>query len=260
MKTLPLLVLLSVLVASLTAQEVVNRTHPRPLQISKPAYPEALAETGRSGSAIISVVIGPDGRIGVAEVKSADDEAFGQAALAAVKTWQFEPATADGAPIAVRVDVPFNFTVPPEQRINAMVGRKLYQPAPESGSIIGQKDLAKRLKTVKRIQPQYPRALVREGVSARAKVHFLIAPDGHPINPEIQGELRQELILPAIMAVAMAAYDPPVAKDGRPVYVEMTADVRFAPPQRAGDDSPSFNTQRNIGGGGGGGGDGGGGD
>jgi hypothetical protein len=59
----------------------------------------------------------------------------------------------------------------------------------------------------------------------------------------VLGNPPKQFVLPAVLAIATAAYEPPM-KDGKPVFVEMSTKLAFAPPQRAG-----------RGGGGGGGGD-----
>ena len=165
---------------------------------------------------------------------------------AAVQAWRFEPATADGIAVPMRIDVPFNFNVPAEQRLNAMFQRKLYQAIPEP--VLAQKEFGKRLKVVQKIVPKYPPALLRQRVRVDEKieVRFVVGPDGRTYNPEILGKPRREFALPTLAAIASASYEPPV-KDGKPVYVQMTTTVRFSPP------APPAN--RGGGGGGGGGGD-----
>src|SRR5688500_7966452 len=68
------------------------QTAPKPLETPSPGYPAALTDTGTSGTATIEVVVKPDGTVGDAQLKAADHEAFGEAALVAVKKWRFEPA------------------------------------------------------------------------------------------------------------------------------------------------------------------------
>ena len=69
-----------------------------PVGTPSPGYPAVLTDTGTSGTATIDVVVRTDGTVGDAKVKSGDNDAFGEAALSAVKKWRFEPATMKGAP------------------------------------------------------------------------------------------------------------------------------------------------------------------
>jgi TonB family protein len=77
--------------------------HPSPL------YPPDLKKRRVKGSAVISVRITNRGYVIEASVKSATDLAFGQAALVAVRQWQFLPPIKDGVPMAAKADIPFNF-------------------------------------------------------------------------------------------------------------------------------------------------------
>ena len=70
--------------------------------------PEALREKIR-GRAIVRVIVDENGGVTKARVIAAGDPRFGEAALAAVQTWKFSPATEGQKPIAMSMDVPFEF-------------------------------------------------------------------------------------------------------------------------------------------------------
>src|SRR5690606_34778267 len=112
-----------------------------------PGYPAALTDTGRSGTATVDVVVRPDGSVGSASLKSADDDAFGEAALAAVAMWRFKPATVDGTPVEKRVTVPFKFVAPVTQQLNAKFQRRLFQEVTEP--VLSQKEFGRKLKAKK---------------------------------------------------------------------------------------------------------------
>ena len=217
------------------------QTPPRPVDTPSPGYPAALVDSGISGTANIDIVVQPDGTVAQAAVKSADHEAFGEAALAAIKKWRFEPATLDGAPVEKRVSVPFKFAAPVAQQLNAKFKRKVFQEVPER--VLSQKEFGKKLKATKPLKPVYPPT--GKGAEANVQVKFVVAPDGSTINPEVIGNPPKQFLLPTILAIASAAYEPPV-KDGKGVFVEVSTKLAFAPPQRGG---------RGGAGGGGGGGD-----
>src|SRR5688500_13283339 len=113
-------------------------TVPKPLETPSPGYPAALTDTGQKGSATIEVIVKADGSVAEAQVKSADREAFGEAARAAIEKWRFEPATADGKAVDKRVTVPFNFVPPVTQMLNAKFKRKVFQAVPEA--VLSQKE------------------------------------------------------------------------------------------------------------------------
>jgi TonB family protein len=203
-------------------------TVPKPLETPSPSYPAALTDTGQKGSATIEVIVKADGSVAEAQVKSADHEAFGEAARVAIEKWRFEPATADGKPVDKRVTVPFNFVPPVTQMLNAKFKRKVFQAVPEA--VLSQKEYGRKLKEIKPPRPAYPAAA--KGATANVEVRYVVAPDGSTINPELVGNAKKEFMLPAILAIASATYEPPV-KDGKGVYVEMKRKLAFEPPQPA---------------------------
>lgn len=73
-----------------------------------PEYPEAARATGVESVVVLKVVIEKNGTVGRIQVLKGE-EPFVAAALAAVKTWKYTPATLDGSPIATFkiIKVPF---------------------------------------------------------------------------------------------------------------------------------------------------------
>jgi protein TonB len=65
-----------------------------------PEYPEAARTTGQEARVVLKVVVERDGHVGRIQVLKGD-EPFVSAALAAVKSWTYEPARLDGEAIAV---------------------------------------------------------------------------------------------------------------------------------------------------------------
>lgn len=72
---------------------LVERTEPR--------YPTEDRRLGLSGSVILSVVIGEDGRVRDAKVVRSVSPRMDQAALEAVRRWKYRPAMLDGEPVPV---------------------------------------------------------------------------------------------------------------------------------------------------------------
>lgn len=216
-------------------------TNPLPLDPVSPGYPAALADSGLNGTASIEFVVKADGTVSDARVKSADHEAFGQAALAALQKWKFAPATVDGTAVDRKVTIPFNFNAPLVQQLNAKLKRKVFQEVTEP--VLSVKEFGKKLKVTKPARPAYPPTA--RGASGDVEVKFVVAPDGTTINPEIVKAPRREFVAPAILAVAGMTFEPPV-KDGKGAYVATTTKVSFAPPQAG---------RKRGGGAGGGGGD-----
>ena len=65
------------------------------------AYPHDARRMGQQGSALLRIHVATDGRVlDVELVESSGHERLDQAALTAVRTWSFHPATRDGVPVA----------------------------------------------------------------------------------------------------------------------------------------------------------------
>jgi protein TonB len=85
---------------------------PMPLKSNTtPAYPQEARAGGKTGTVILKVVILADGHVADVQVMRGD-EPFVSAAVAAVKTWRYEPARYKGQPITVYriIQIPFKLT------------------------------------------------------------------------------------------------------------------------------------------------------
>jgi TonB family protein len=81
---------------------------PRKIKDVKPIYPPIAREAGVAGVVIIEVRIGTDGRIEEGHVLKSIP-LLDEAALDAVKQWQFEPTLMNGAPVPLIMTVTINF-------------------------------------------------------------------------------------------------------------------------------------------------------
>ena len=86
---------------------------PRPLPDNRePVYPEELRRQRIGGRVLLRVTIGPDGRVADAAVsRSSGEPLLDEAALTAVRTWQFVPAQRAGAPVLFAVLLPVSFSI-----------------------------------------------------------------------------------------------------------------------------------------------------
>ena len=80
-----------------------------------PEYPTALLKKKVSGKSVVSLRIGPNGRVYDPVLKSASESAFGEAALAAVRMWRFLPRIKDGRAVETVAELPLDFDPPPEK-------------------------------------------------------------------------------------------------------------------------------------------------
>lgn len=83
-------------------------------RLSPPDYPEAARAAGIEGLVVIAVDVDAHGAVGAASVRSvkpSNATALGDAALAAVKQWSFEPAHDGKGAIASTAQVPVRFSL-----------------------------------------------------------------------------------------------------------------------------------------------------
>jgi len=76
----------------------------------RPAYPEVARRAGIEGTTRLKILVRADGSVGAVEVAaSAGDPSLDAAAIAAARTWRFEPARRGADPVAVWIlrDVQF---------------------------------------------------------------------------------------------------------------------------------------------------------
>jgi TonB family protein len=84
-------------------------TPPRAVHTRDPAYPEELRQTRMGGTVVLRIVVDSDGTVHSIGVKRTFHPLFDVAAAMAVKDWTFRPATLNGKPVAMVVNVEMNF-------------------------------------------------------------------------------------------------------------------------------------------------------
>jgi TonB family protein len=87
-----------------------NIPPPSKIKEVKPVYPPEAQQARASGIVIIEATIGEDGKVRDAVVKRSIP-LLDQAALSAVRQWEFTPTLVNGAPVPVVMTVTVNFTL-----------------------------------------------------------------------------------------------------------------------------------------------------
>jgi len=97
-----------------TSRFVVYEDAPVILRRVAPIYPEALRRSRMQGVVVLQIEILVDGSIGAIEVFRSlmpGPGGFDEAAIEAVRQWQFQPAMSGGQPVACWITQPINFTL-----------------------------------------------------------------------------------------------------------------------------------------------------
>lgn len=98
------------------APTVGHSEPPRAVRTPPPEYPEALGCDGVGGRVDLRITITPDGRVGAVKLQKSSGQAqLDEAAVAAVRGWEFRPATRAGKPVPFTIAVPMTFNPPAER-------------------------------------------------------------------------------------------------------------------------------------------------
>ena len=84
---------------------------PRVIEDTPPLYTEGAFDRGIEGRVVLRVIIQKDGSVGAIRIQESLDGDLDRAAITAVQTWTFEPATVDGDPINVLADIEVDFEI-----------------------------------------------------------------------------------------------------------------------------------------------------
>lgn len=82
---------------------------PKALNTPDPEYSEEARKAKYQGTAILWLIVGPDGRPRDIKVSRQLGMGLDQKAVEAVRRWTFQPAMKDGHPVAVQIQVEVNF-------------------------------------------------------------------------------------------------------------------------------------------------------
>lgn len=141
---------------------------PRVLEHVDPAYPPDLLARGVEATVTVIVTVERDGSVGDATIGESGGEAFDAAALSAVRSWKFVPATRDGSVVRARIRVPIHFSPGP------------HPPAPEPSA-------KPTTATPTNSAPQPPPPPPTEFTGGVAGPHT-IAETGKPVEIHVQGK------------------------------------------------------------------------
>ncbi|HYC69981.1 MAG TPA: TonB family protein [Opitutaceae bacterium] len=188
-----------------------------------PDHPPELFQQGVAGEAVIECIVNPEGRVGEAKIVSASRPEFGEAALAAVKQWEFKPGEKDGAPAAMRVTIPFSFQVPGDHPLEKFAKRRLFIDV--EGEVVPAENMPKWPMPKQLLTPNYPDSLKGSGKRGKAVVSVVIDRAGRVINPKIVKATWPEFEMPALAAAVSLQFAPQLGPDKKPVNVAM--DLQF---------------------------------
>lgn len=84
---------------------------PVPVRTVAPKFPEEMRRNGSAGLVTVSCLIDEKGNVTEPKVIKSTNDAFSEPAVEALKKWKFKPAKKNGEAVAIRVNIPVQFTV-----------------------------------------------------------------------------------------------------------------------------------------------------
>jgi TonB family protein len=192
-----------------------------------------LLAAGREGKATIRYVVDESGRVAQAVVGDASSPEFGQALLAAIEQFRYEPAVKGGRPSLAlqafsqefRRDDAYQLVSDDDLRL-----LRREQKKPET--IVRLGDLDAPLQPISQRPPRAPLALDGNRQAGNATIEFLVDEEGRARLPRIVKASDDRFGYAAMQAIASWRFEPPT-RGGRAVVVRAILPVNFAAPRGA---------------------------
>ncbi len=187
-----------------------------------PEYPDAARRTGEEGTVVVEAQIDATGAVTGATVVRGRSPELDAAAIAALESWRFEPATRGGVAIASSYRVGFTFALtedaetPPETAANES---QPLGPFEVGGEIEPPRRLVAPL-------PAYPDAAWAQGVTGDVLVRAVIDENGDVTEVEVLRGLPYGLTEAAVDAIRRWKFAP-ATRNGEPVAVYRNLNLRF---------------------------------
>ncbi len=188
-------------------------------------YPGSATARGiPKGMAVVSILVGADGKAIDYLLVNCTDPAFGTALLDEAKTLKFAAANFKGIAVPARFNLGYNF-VPNDKSIavNAMDAARAkiggIDPPAATYSAVSEGKLDRPLEFTRAVMPQLPADY--RGADAKTVmvfVTFYVDEQGHARAPNVESAVSPGLIPAALRAVAQWSFKPPLAK-GKPALV-----------------------------------------
>ena len=197
-------------------------------EFTSPVYPRDAYLERRKGDVKIAFLVGLNGRVEICKALEGDDPEMIGAAIAAVETFVFKPATKEGQPCGAVLNMKFEFrrSDSSDAPVTGSMKRleKMLEKNPER--IVRPSDLDSSLKPVYRSQPAIPWEYRESRESQRVMVEFIINRQGVAELPMAVGEYQPEFAHAAIQAVSRWQFEIP-RRDGEPVDVRVRVPLVF---------------------------------
>lgn len=192
-------------------------------------YPFELLRRNVRGSATVTALIAPDGRVQESQIVKASNPQFGLAARAMMQARTFEPAQKEGQPSWALIGTEVEFSYTERDTFVTPQVEKLLKKLPKAESeIYSFQQLDAVPKPLYKPAPLYPRQLNEGGTGDTVTIAFFLDETGAVQLPQPVKFVNEELAWAATTAVARWQYEPP-KRNGQAVYARAQATMTFKP-------------------------------
>ena len=194
---------------------------PVPRSQARPIYPAELRSKSITGEAVVEFVVDSHGNVRDATALRHTHPAFGEAAVASVIQWKFQPGRKGGRAVTTRLQVPIVFS---------LGERAAVVPAVPAGPLSGETFDISKLDQIPRarvqVPPIYPVEQRTKKITGEAVVDFIVDTQGDVRNAFVMRNTQPPFGEAAVEAVAQWKFQPGV-KNGRVVNTHMQVPIVF---------------------------------
>jgi outer membrane biosynthesis protein TonB len=193
-----------------------------------PVYPYEFLKGDVGGNAVVTYLIGQNGRVSVTRVASADRPEFGLALQAAVERFEYEPALKNGGPHISVQSFEQRFSTNDSQLCTGDDDRLLRMERKHPEKIVSARTLDEPLKPLTTRSPVYPSTLFLKQVNqGKATIELLVNEEGLPRLPRIVSASEPAFGYAAAQAAVLWTFSHPKVK-GEPAVTRIQIPFGFS--------------------------------
>jgi len=197
-----------------------------------PQYPKAARNNKVQGDIFIDVVVDETGNVQTARLANCMNcsSALGDAALAAVKEWKYQPTLVDGKPVQVSSFVVFRFLLLIKPSVAILTKSEKSTPANEAlrGTGPGRLRISSgtaEANLIHKVEPEYPAQAKANHIQGDVLLQCVIDKEGNLIVINVLSG-PPVLVEASVKTVRQWKYKP-YTLNGEPVEVETTITIKY---------------------------------
>jgi TonB family protein len=179
----------------------------------KPSYTPGAMKRRVTGLVAVELVVEIDGSVSNVRVVRPLDSELDEAAVAAVRQWQFKPGMREGKPVRVAVEAELSFSLQGEPRLDSP---QVFKAGP--GVVVPS--------VLKEVKPDYTKGAMEAGIQGTVTLDCVVRTDGSVGETRVTRGLDPGLDAQAIAALKQWQFKPG-ARDGKPVPVQVFVEINF---------------------------------